>query len=94
MGEDAGVSGCRIERELGDVAGTLGRAKAECEKFRSVWIGDTEGGRYELRTPLGMVVGTYSVAGQRVTFLVEKKPRVVPCALVERVLDLFLDAGG
>ena len=82
----------RIERELTDVPATLARAKAESEKFFSTWDGDAEGGRYVLRTPLGTIRGTYTVENEKATFLVEKKPRIIPWALIERVLDQFLAA--
>lgn len=84
------MSRCRIERELRDVGETLARAKREAAKFGSVFDGDVERGSYVLRTPLGTVEGTYSVARATVCFLVEKKPAIVPCALIERVLDQFL----
>ena len=84
---------CRIERQLDDVGDTLRRAKLEAVKFRSRFDGDVERGDYTLRTPLGTIEGTYSTTGQTVVFVVEKKPRVIPCALIERILDQFLRAG-
>lgn len=84
------MSAIRIERRLADVGRTLVRARAEAAKFRSVWNGDETGGSYVLRTPLGTLEGTYSVAGSDVVFVVEKKPRIVPNVLIERVLDEFL----
>lgn len=88
------MSRCRIERDLRDVGETLRRAKAEAAKFKSRFDGDVHGGDYSLRTPLGSIEGTYSVSGSTVCFLVERKPVVVPCALIERVLDEFLRAPG
>lgn len=79
-----------IERTLSDVAGTLARAKQECVKFGSLWEGDTERGQYTLRTPLGTLVGSYTVTGNVVRFVIDKKPRIVPLALIEKVLDQFL----
>ncbi len=87
------MSLCRVERALADVGETLARAKREAVKFRSSFTGDVEKGEYVLRTPLGTIEGTYSVRESTVCFLVEKKPRIVPCALIERVLDEFLRAG-
>ena len=84
------MSVCQIERDLRDVGHTLTRAKQEAAKFRSLFEGDEEKGHYTLRTPLGSIVGTYSVTGKRVCFVVEKKPVVVPRALIEKVLDEFL----
>ena len=86
------MSRCRIERELHDVGESLARAKAEAEKFRSTFEGDAVKGDYVLRTPLGTVEGTYTVADHTVCFRIEKKPLIVPCALIERVLDEFLRA--
>ena len=87
------MSRCRIERKLDDVADTLRRAKLEAAKFRSRFDGDLERGDYTLKTPVGSIEGTYSVTASTVCFLVEKKPAVVPCGLIERVLDQFLRAG-
>jgi len=84
------VPRCLIERTLTDPAGTLDRAKREAVKFGSIFRGDTERGDYILRTPLGSVEGTYTVSGSMVSFAVEKKPMVVPCALIEKILDEFL----
>lgn len=84
---------CRVERELGDVAKTLARGKREAEKFRSRWDGDEKGGDYTLRTPLGVIEGTYTVKGTIGTFLIERKPAIIPCGLIERVFDQFLRSG-
>ncbi|MBN8614888.1 MAG: hypothetical protein J0L92_30090 [Deltaproteobacteria bacterium] len=84
------MSALRIQRRLSDVSRTLTRAKAEAVKFRSTWNGDETGGSYVLRTPLGTLEGSYSVTGSDVVFVVEKKPRIVPDMLIERVLDEFL----
>ena len=82
-----------IERTLADVPRALDRARAEAKKFGSTWEGDTERGRYDLRTPLGRLTGTYTVVEQRITFAIDQKPMIVPRALIERVLDAFLRAG-
>ncbi len=87
------MSAIRIERRLDDVSKTLARARQESLKFRSLWEGDEEKGHYVLRTPLGTLEGTYSVAGKVATFVVEKKPRIVPHVLIEKVLDEFLRNG-
>lgn len=84
----------RILRRLDDPSGTVVRAKAEAKKFGSTWEGDGERGTYRLRTPLGGIEGHYFVTDSVVTFVVEKKPMVVPLALIERVLDEFLGPGG
>ncbi len=83
----------RIVRHLDDPGATLARAKKEAEKFRSRFDGDLEKGDYALKTPLGTIEGTYTMEGSSVCFVVEKKPTIVPGALIERVLDEFLRAG-
>lgn len=84
---------CRVERHLGDVARTLARGRREAEKFYSRWDGDETGGDYTLRTPLGTIEGTYTVKDSVGVFLIEKKPALIPCALIERVFDQFLKDG-
>ena len=42
---------------------------------------------------LGAVIGTYTVESSVCRFDVEKKPRVVPRALIERVFDEFMGWG-
>jgi hypothetical protein len=87
------MSACRIERDLGNVAATLARGRREAEKFRSRWDGDEKGGDYTLRTPFGWIEGTYTVTGTVGVFVIEKKPSLLPCALIERVFDQFLRSG-
>ena len=87
------MSACRIERTLRDVSQTLERARKEAAKFHSRWDGDETGGAYTLRTPLGSIEGTYSLNGSVVVFVITKKPTLVPCGLIERVLDQFLRSG-
>lgn len=87
------MSVLRIERHVPDVHGTIERARKECLKFRSLWEGDDEKGRFVIRTHFGTLEGSYSVAGNLATFVIEQKPRFLPGALIERVLDEFLRAG-
>ncbi len=72
---------------------TLARAKREAAKFHSRWDGDETGGDYTLRTPLGTIEGTYAVRDAMIVFSIAKKPAIVPCGLIERVLDQFLRDG-
>lgn len=83
----------RVVRQLPDVPGLLDRARKECEKFYSTWDGDERSGRYALRTPVGTIHGVYTIdpSGHAV-FDIEKKPTLLPMAVIERVLDEFLRA--
>lgn len=81
----------RVERTLKDVPGLLARARKECEKFYSTWEGDDRSGRYALRTPVGTIHGVYTIDEQgHARFDIEKKPALLPMAVIERVLDEFL----
>jgi hypothetical protein len=86
------MSRCRIERTLANVSDALQRARQETLARGGAFDGDLASGRYTIRTPLGAVEGTYAAEGTRVLFVIEKKPALVPCALIERVIDEFLSA--
>lgn len=82
-------------RHLDDPSATVVRAKAESAKFHSVFEGDGVSGHYRIRTPLGAIDGTYSVTPENVvTFSIEKKSRLIPFALIEKVMDEFLGSTG
>jgi|GEM_PF-2227386 len=84
-----------IIRHLDDPSATVLRAKAESVKFHSVFEGDGVSGHYRIRTPLGAIDGTYAVTRENVvTFSVEKKSRLIPAALIERVMDEFIGSTG
>jgi len=81
---------CRFERTLPNLEEALRRAKAEAQARGSTFEGDVAGGRYVLKTPLGQIEGTYTSSGATVVFVIESKPLLVPCALIEEVLDKTL----
>lgn len=87
------MSRCRIERTLRSPSETLERAKRETAKFGGTFEGDVvRGGHYRIKTPMGTIEGTYTVSGSVVCFEVASKPALVPCGLIETVLDRFLGA--
>lgn len=79
-----------IERKLGDMTSLLARARQEAAKWGSTFEGDADEGRYTFRTPMGAIEGTYTVTRGTIRFVLEKKPRLLPQAVIERVLDEFL----
>lgn len=84
-----------VIRHLDDPSATVVRAKAESAKFHSVFEGDGVSGHYRIRTPLGGIDGTYAVTPENVvTFSIEDKSRLIPAALIERVMDEFLGSTG
>lgn len=84
------MSRCTIERELSAPSEALEGAKREAAKYGSRFEGDTERGTYVLRTPLGPITGVYLVDGTTVRFEVQKKPAIVPCRMIEGILDQLL----
>ena len=83
---------CLIERTPADLTGALEHAKTETLSHGGVWEGDIEAGSYVLKTPLGSITGTYTVADDTVTFAISGKPRLVPCSLIASVIDQFVSA--
>jgi len=79
-----------IERTLGDTSAVLERARQEAARWGSTFEGNADEGRYVFRTPMGAIEGTYTVVGSTVRFVLDKKPRLLPRAVIERVLDEFL----
>jgi len=86
----AAVGVCVFERSPTDVKGSLAHAKAETLKRGGSWEGDMTSGRYLMRTPLGAIEGTYAMSHGKVRFVVERKPALVPCALISAVIDQFI----
>jgi hypothetical protein len=84
------MADCRIERTIANVGQALNRAKTETLARGGSFEGDLERGTYVMRTPLGPIEGTYSATGSSVAFVVTRKPALVPCALIARVIDQFL----
>ncbi len=83
---------CRMERTIANMSEALHRAKEGTRARGGTFEGDGTAGHFVMKTPLGVVAGSYSVTGTSVLFLVERKPTLVPCALIEQVLDQFLVA--
>lgn len=79
-----------IERKLGDMTSLLARARQEAAKWGSTFEGDADEGRYTFRTPMGAIEGTYTVTRGTIRFVLDKKPRLLPQTVIERVLDEFL----
>ena len=80
----------RFERTIGDPAPARERAQRETRARGGVFEGDHTAGHYRMKTPLGPIEGTYSAVGNTVSFVVERKPALVPLSLISRVIDEFL----
>ncbi len=83
-------SSMRLERRVADLPAALERAQRETRARGGVFEGDLELGRFMMRTPLGPVEGRYTSEGTRVCFVIDRKPALLPQALIARVLDEFL----
>lgn len=81
---------CQFERIAVDAEGALDRAKAETIRRGGTWEGDLAYGRYVMRTPFGALEGSYAVANESVRFVIDRKPALVPCALIAKIIDQFI----
>ncbi len=82
---------CEFTRPVPPEAATLlARIKQVVEARGGTWTGDTERGEFALRTPLGPLKGHYYTFEGQMEFVVVDKPRFIPCATIEHVLDKYL----
>lgn len=81
---------CEFERAVADAAKALDHAKVETVRRGGTWEGDLVRGRYDMRTPFGALEGTYEVEQDKVVFSIQRKPALVPCALIATIIDQFI----
>lgn len=81
---------CLFERYVVDAKDAFDHAKAETIRRGGTWEGDFDHGRYDMRTPFGSIEGTYQVIHDKVLFAIQRKPALVPCALISTIIDQFI----
>jgi hypothetical protein len=81
---------CQFERPIADAKRALDHAKAETIRRGGSWEGDLDRGQYNMRTPFGSLEGTYQVVQDNVLFAIQRKPALVPCALIATIIDQFI----
>ncbi len=84
------ANACQFERPVADAKKALDHAKAETIRRGGTWEGDLDRGQYNMRTPFGSLEGTYQVVQDKVIFAIQKKPALVPCALIATIIDQFI----
>ncbi|MDB5192288.1 MAG: hypothetical protein JWQ96_1851 [Segetibacter sp.] len=64
----------------------LTQAKQQIEGQGGSFVGDSTSGSFIGSTPLGSLKASYTVAGQEIFISIDKKPLLVSCGKIERVL--------
>ena len=64
----------------------VNRAKQEIEQTGGFFNGDSSQGRFQVKTPLGTIGGSYQVIGQEISMVIEKKPFLLSCKRIEKEL--------
>lgn len=70
----------------GSADNLIGRARNEIQNAGGSFAGDMSHGNFEVKTPLGMVRGTYRMAENSISIAISKKPLLVSCSRIEREL--------
>lgn len=71
----------------GDPDSLITRARQEIESSGGALDGDSTTGRFNAKTALGSIHGSYQVAGQEVSLAIIKKPFLLSCKRIEKELS-------
>lgn len=66
------------------------RARPSIEASGGAVSGDERAGSIRVPTPVGDIVGEYTIAGDTIGFRITEKPFFVPCLAIEARVDRFL----
>ena len=78
---------CTFDIDLpGSADDIVQRAQKMVEDAGGEFAGNTDGGNYKLKLPVGSVEGNYVIEGGHVRFDITKKPMLVPCSAIESFL--------
>ncbi len=61
------------------------RAKAAVEKQGGTFSGDESSGNFSINV-FGTISGVYTVAGQNLNIVIEEKPLLISCGMIEQAL--------
>ena len=70
---------------------TLDAARKALEKYGGGLTGDLDSGDVVAKTPVGDVVGRYTVDGDTLTIHIDRKPRLAPSGVVRNIVTHFFD---
>lgn len=63
------------------------KAKKSVESQGGTFTGDTNGGSFELSIFGNSISGGYTVSGNELNVVIEEKPFLVPCSMIESFLQ-------
>ena len=74
-----------------DAAGAYLRAKRAIEDGEGMILGTVDGGKFEGRSPLGFIRGTYTRTATGFDIKIDHKPMLALCPMIEdRVKEFFV----
>jgi len=62
------------------------RARSEIQGAGGSFAGDALHGNFEVKSPIGMIRGTYVLEANEISITITKKPLLVSCGRIEREL--------
>lgn len=87
------MAGCNFTIIIKESAETvINKAKQAILKAENAQFdGNASTGIFSLPTPLGFVKGTYNIEQDKIHFVIDEKPFLVSCHLIESKLSGFLE---
>ena len=80
----------RADVATANVAATLDEARRVIADGGGSLVGDTDSGRFSIRSALGLIRGKYSVGEDTVELTITGKPLGIGCAVIEsRIREYF-----
>ena len=67
-------------------AALVQRASVAINQAGGTFTGDDTSGEINVRTPIGLVVGSYNISGQEIQIQIIKKPFLLSCRRIENEL--------
>ncbi len=64
----------------------INNVKSKIESEGGSFTGDEKEGNFNLPTPVGAIEGTYSVNDNELKIDITKKPKMLPCSMIESEL--------
>ncbi|MGZ3847864.1 MAG: hypothetical protein ACXVMS_15480 [Flavisolibacter sp.] len=63
----------------------VGKARKAVEKQGGQFQGDSNSGQFSIKV-FGNITGRYSIIGQELQVVIEDKPMMIPCGMIENAL--------
>ena len=86
------MADCNFDLNIKNTAEAfLAKAQLLSGKMNGSFDGDTATGTFNIPTPFGKLVGTYTTEGQVVHITVTDKPMLMACGVIESMLKGYLE---